>query len=110
MVRYFGDGSPARIFWALHLAAVHLWAVHALSADGREAPVRTEPLPTAMSVALMPRSDQRPVALVRDGSLDNDDGNWDKKIRPRKLCAYHWNFRASSPTSRIGAGQDEGFL
>jgi hypothetical protein len=33
MVRYSVMGPPARIFWALHLAAVRLLGVHASSAE-----------------------------------------------------------------------------
>jgi hypothetical protein len=25
---------------------------------------------------------------ARDGNPDNEGGSWDKKARPRKLCAY----------------------
>jgi hypothetical protein len=44
----FGDGFSARSSEGLRLAAVRLVGVHALSAVGRQIPVRTEPLPTAL--------------------------------------------------------------
>jgi hypothetical protein len=41
----FGYGLR-QVFWALHLTAVRLWGGYAFSRVSREAPVRTEPLPT----------------------------------------------------------------
>jgi hypothetical protein len=44
----FGDGSPAGIFWARHVATVRSWGF----TRRPRAAVRTEPLPTAVSDAL----------------------------------------------------------
>jgi hypothetical protein len=63
-----------------------------------------------LSVALMPRSDRRPVAPARDGRLDNNYVNSDKKARPRKLCAYLLPLHGRLFRCLNRSGRYEGFL